>query len=201
MTADRRLRIGAWAALFVAILAPIELIAAGLTADPRRGLNLTAASVVEIVRFVALLVAVMGLAPLFASLAPRWASLVGIVGIVAAILLIATDAVDVAGVDLGPAVAMLSLAGSALIGAWFIGSGAIFMRQGGDLARVGWTAQLGGLGNVLTALALALGASLPNGGSPSWIGWFRILGLFVIVYLIRVWNYVVRGKLPSAGII
>ena len=31
--------------------------------------------------------------------------------------------------------------------------------------------------------------------------WYRILGLFVIVYLIRIWSYVVRGRLPGPGIL
>ncbi|MEO5940947.1 MAG: hypothetical protein ABIZ72_08160 [Candidatus Limnocylindrales bacterium] len=201
MTADRRLRIGGWAALLVAIVAPIEVAVAFLTADRPGSLDLDALSAVEIVRFGALLVAVVGLDPLFRSLAPDLARPVRFVGAVAALALIATDVVGLAVGDLGAAGMLLNLVGSVLVGIWFIGSGAIVMSRGGAFARIGWTAELGGLGMILAGVASALRISGPTGGGMTWIEWFEVLGLFVVVYLVRVWSYVVRGRLPGPGIL
>jgi len=202
VTADRRLRIGAWAALLVAIAAPIEVAVAFLTADRPGSLDLDAMTALEIVRFGALLVAVVGLDPLFRSLAPDLARPVRFVGAVAALVLIATDVGGLAVGDLGAAGTLLSLAGSVLVGIWFIGGGAILMRHGGGLARIGWTAELGGFGNILTAVAISVSLTGPGvGGGLTWLEWFRILGLFVVVYLVRVWRYVIGGKLPGPGIL
>ena len=80
MTADRRLRIGGWAALLVAIAAPIEVAVAAIAADPDSSLNFSTLTMVEVVRFLFLLVAVIGLDPLFRSLGPDLAGPVRIIG-------------------------------------------------------------------------------------------------------------------------
>lgn len=201
MTADRRLRIGGWAALLVAIAAPIEVAVAAIAADPDSSLNFSTLTMVEVVRFLFLLVAVIGLDPLFRSLGPDLAGPVRIIGVTAASVLIVADVASLAAIDLGTVGTVLTLVAGILAGVWFLGSGAILLRQGGDLARIGWTAQLGGLGNILTAIAVAIALTGPNGGGLTWLGWFRILGLFVMVYLVRVWSYVVRGRLPGPGIL
>jgi hypothetical protein len=96
VTSHRRLRIGGWAALLVAIAAPIEAVVAGFTTARSGAMDLTAISVVEIMRFTVLLIAVVGLDPLFRSLAPDTARPVRIVGVVAAISLIASDVAQLA---------------------------------------------------------------------------------------------------------
>ena len=63
-------------------------------------------------------------------------------------------------------------------------------------------AELGGLGQIVAGVLVAVGGHRPpavtvcpgSAGSGS-------VGLFVVVYLVRVWLYVVRGRLPGPGIL
>jgi hypothetical protein len=201
VTGDRRLRIGGWAALLVAILAPIEvavLFASAGLADPYAS---PAVVTVEIARLTALLAAVFGLDRLFRSLAPGAAPTLRVAGVVAATGVIVVDAVELAGFDTGVVGVLVTLAASALIGAWYIGGGAVLMREGGGLARIGWSAELGGLGVILSAITIAIGLAGPVGAGMTWTEWFTVLSLFVVVYLVRVWRYVVGGRLPGPGIL
>ena len=76
------------------------------------------------------------------------------------------------------------------------------MRAGGAFVRIGWPAQLGGLGLILGAILVALAVDGPGGTTgPSLLNWFQLLGLFVVVYLVRVWSWVVRGRMPGPGIL
>jgi hypothetical protein len=75
------------------------------------------------------------------------------------------------------------------------------MTAGRQLARVGWAAGLGGLGSILAAVAIAVPFGGPVGTGTSWLDWFLLAGLFVVVYLVRVWAYVVLGRLPGPGIV
>ena len=43
--------------------------------------------------------------------------------------------------------------------------------------------------------------SLDVPGSRRSIRSHLLIGLFVVVYLVRVWSYVVRGRLPGPGIL
>jgi len=202
VTADRRLRIGGWAALATAIIAPLELalifVESGGTRRPGPSLYL----VTDVSRFACLLAAVAGLDALFRRIAPRGANVVVIAGSIGAGLGIVAGVALLAGIDAPVVQTIAVLLASLLAAVWFVGGGGILMHAGGGLARIGWPAQLGGLGLVLAATFVALSISGPGGTSgPSLLNWFQLVGLFVIVYLVRIWFYVVRGRLPGPGVL
>jgi hypothetical protein len=202
VTSDPRLRIGGWAALFVAVLVPLQFVAlfiAAPAADPFKGGVYLA---VEAVRVVATLVAVLGLDVLFRSIASGPARLALAAGGLGAVIGIATGAVGYAGLMSEPVETIAFLASSLLLATWFVIGGGILLGEGGPLARIGWTAELGGIGMILTALAIAtsFGGAVGVTGT-SLLDWFHLLGLFVVVYLVRVWRYVVGGRLPGPGIL
>jgi hypothetical protein len=204
VTADRRLRIGGWAALLVAILLPFQLIVLFLAAHDPRPFATSPYLLVEAVRIAAVLVAVIGLDRLYRSIAPGAARFALAAGAIGASIGIVADAATIAGVGgraSGSIETVVFLLANVLVGAWFFVGGGILMREGGGLLRIGWTAELGGLGTILTAVAIATGFGGPIGSGSSWIDWFHLLGLFVVVYLVRVWRYVVGGRLPGPGIL
>jgi hypothetical protein len=192
VTADRRLRTGGWAALLAALASPLRVVALWFAA----GSSTSFASPdpwssplflwVDLARVAALLVAIGGLDAFFrrfeAATAPRLLALGG----VGAGLALVADAAVLAGLPRGGLAIILGLVGEILIAAWFLGGGLVLLRAGRQWARIGWTACLGG-GVGVTGTAL--------------IDWFLLLGLFVIVYLVRVWRYVVGGRLPGPGIL
>ncbi|HLO35858.1 MAG TPA: hypothetical protein VK194_07240 [Candidatus Deferrimicrobium sp.] len=211
MTADRRLRIGGWAALLVAILTPLQLAAFFLWPGTGEPAAIAALVAVSGLRIVATLVAVVGLDRLFRSIAPVPAQWILSIGVVGSALLLAVSASDLAGTGLAVAGhgsvdpglgTWLGLLASVLVGVWFVGGGAILMAAGGDIARIGWSAELGGAGAILTAVAIAtrFGGSVGVTGT-SLRDWFHLLGLFVVIYLIRTWRFVVGGRLPGPGIL
>ena len=200
MTADRRLRIGGWAALLVAILAPLELIALFLSAHAVNPFGEPAVLVVGGLRAASLFVAVIGLDPLFRSIADlpgRMSRSAGSAGAIFGLGWAIAHAVGGGGFPL----TFLGLAGGVLTGVWFIGGGTILMSAGRQLARVGWAAALGGLGSIAASVAIAVPFGGPLGTGTSWLDWFLLIGLFIVIYLVRVWSYVVRGKLPGPGIV
>ena len=202
MTADRRLRIGGWAALATAVIAPIELVLVYVVAGDalRRGSSLY--GLIDVSRLTCLLVAVIGLDALFRPIAPRGARIVVIAGSVGAAIGVIVSAAALASVDAPTVLATAFLIASALLGVWFIGGGGILMHAGGAFVRIGWPAQLGGLGLVLAAILIALEIQGPGGATgPSLLNWFQLLSLFAVVYLVRIWFYVVRGRLPGPGIL
>jgi hypothetical protein len=204
VTADRRLRIGGWAALLVAILAPLQLVVLFVVAHEAQPFAATPYLLIETLRIGAILVAVVGLDGLYRSIAPGVARFALAAGCLGASVGLVADAVTfggVAGGSLGALDTILFLAANILIGVWLFVGGGILMRRGGAFARLGWTAELGGLGAILTALAIATDFGGPIGSGSSWIDWFHLLGLFVVVYLVRIWRYVVGGKLPGPGIL
>src|SRR4029079_5185569 len=88
---DFRLRIGAWAALLVALIAPLQVgasLAASSGADPAHS---PVYVVVEATRILAVLVAILGLHVLFRSTAERPADVVRAIGIAGAALGLALD--------------------------------------------------------------------------------------------------------------
>jgi hypothetical protein len=202
VTADRRLRIGGWAALLTAVMVPVEFVVLFAVAHEPDPLGSRPFVVAETGRLVAALIAMIGLDRLFRSIAPGAARPVLAIGCVGALVGIVADGAVLAGIDATALDLPAFLAANVLVGLWFIGGGAILMREGGGLARIGWTAELGGLGMILTGLALATSFGGPVGQTGTSLNdWFRILGLFVTVFLVRVWSYVVRGKLPGPGIL
>jgi hypothetical protein len=208
VTADRRLRLGGWAALLVAILAPLQIVAiwldvASFTAmtspDPWSSQPYLA---LDTVRLGAMLVAIVGLDGLFHDLeAPAARTLIRL-GVAGALVGLGVNLVVLAGLRLGAVETLAALAGDLLIAGWFLGCSVLLLRSGRQLARVGWTAALGGAGLVLTAISVALHV----GGTPGLTGtalidWFLLLGLFVVIFLVRIWRYVVGGRLPGPGIL
>lgn len=201
MNLDGRLRVGAWAALVVAILAPLQMAATFLAAHDADPLGSPSVQALSVARVAAILAAVVGLDRLFSSVAASPARLVLACGIAGALGILGLDALDSAGFQSGAVGTILALLATVLIGAWFMGGGAILMSAGRDLARVGWPAQLGGLGTIAAGFAIASGFGGPVGTGTSSIDWFLLLSLFVIVYLVRIWRYVVGGRLPGPGIL
>ena len=201
MTEDRRLRIGGWAALVAAIIAPVEVVAVVLLTDGSPAVTPRMVALIEIARIGALLVAVIGLHGLFRSMAPSIAAPIRLLGALAAVIGIGVDLALLATVEPGSIADVLALAVSVLIGVWFIGGGAILMREGNGLARIGWTAELGGVGIILSALAITVRLTGPGAAGMTWTNWFQVLGLFVVVYLVRLWRYVVGGRMPGPGIL
>ena len=201
MIVDSRLRMGAWAALVVAILAPLQVVAAFLVAHEADPLGSPPVQAIGVARVAAILVAAIGLNRLFGSIAPSPARVVLASGVAGAAGILGLDALELLGLPLGALDTILGLVAAVLLGAWFIAGGAILISAGGDFARIGWPAQLGGLGTIAAALALATRFGGPVGTGTSSIDWFLLLSLFVIVYLVRIWRYVVGGRLPSPGVL
>ncbi len=201
MIVDARIRIGAWAALLVAILAPLQIVATFLAAHDADPLGSPSVRALGAARVAALLVGAIGLDRLFRSIGSSPGRVVLACGIVGAAGMLSLDALELAGFASGTLDSILAVLTSVLLGAWFIGGGAILLSAGGDLARIGWPAELGGLGTIAAALAIATGFGGPVGTGTSSIDWFLLLGLFVIVYLVRIWRYVVGGRLPSPGVL
>jgi hypothetical protein len=198
---DSRLRIGAWAALLVAILAPLLVVATLLAAHDADPLRSPSVRALGAARVAAVLVGAIGLDGLFRSIATSPARIVLACGVAGAAGMLSLDALELAGLPSGALDTILGLIAGVLLGGWFIGGGAILLSAGGDLARIGWPAELGGLGTIAAAIAIATGFGEPAGTGTSSIDWFLLLGLFVIVYLVRIWRYVVGGRLPSPGVL
>jgi hypothetical protein len=202
VTPDRRLRVGGWAALLTAVLVPVEFVVLFAVAGDPDPLGTPPLVVVETLRIITALVAMIGLDRLFRSSSPGAAPVVLVVGCAGAVIGILGGAAELVGIDTPALDIPIVLAANVLVGAWFIGGGAILMRAGGGLARIGWTAELGGLGMILSGIAIAIPYAGPIGMTGTSLNdWYRILGLFVIVYLVRIWRYVVGGRLPGPGIL
>ena len=201
MNVNGRLGVGAWAALVVAILAPLQVAATFLAARDTDPLGSPSVQALGAARVVAILVAVIGLHRLFTSVAPLPARVVLCCGIAGAAGILGLDAFHSVGLHVGTLDTMLALVATTLIGVWVMGGGAILMLAGRDLARVGWPAQLAGLGTIAAGFAIATRFGGPVGTGTSSIDWFLLLSLFVIVYLVRIWRYVVGGRLPGPGIL
>jgi hypothetical protein len=202
VTPDRRLRVGGWAALLTAVLVPVEFVALFAVAGDPDPLGTPAFVAVETLRIITALVAMVGLDRLFRSISPRAAPVVLAVGCAGAVIGILGGAAELVDIDTPALDIPMVLAANVLVGAWFIGGGAILMRAGGGFARIGWTAELGGLGMILSGIAIAIPYAGPIGVTGTSLNdWYRILGLFVIVYLVRIWRYVVGGRLPGPGIL
>jgi len=209
VTADRRLRVGGWAALLVAILAPLQIVAIWLdvasftvmtSPDPWSSQPFLT---LDVVRLTAVLIGVVGLDRLFASHDPRMARRLLLLGVGGALVGLAVDGWTIASAArLGGVQGVGELAGDVLVAGWFLGGGLILLGAGRQLARVGWTAILGGAGQILTAISAAVGfGGTPGITGTALIDWFLLIGLFVVIYLVRIWSFVVRGRLPGPGVV
>jgi hypothetical protein len=209
VTADRRLRVGGWAALLVAILAPLQIVAIWLdvssftvvtSPDPWSSQPFLT---LDVLRLIAVLVGVLGLDRLFAAHDAGMARRLLVLGVSGAVLGLAVDVWIVASAArIGGLQGIGELVGDLLIAGWFVGGGLILLGAGRQLARVGWTAILGGAGQILTALSAAVGfGGTPGITGTALIDWFLLIGLFVVIYLVRIWSFVVRGRLPGPGVV
>jgi hypothetical protein len=209
VTADRRLQVGGWAALFVAILLPFQFIAVRIwpiTSEPSVVAGLVTLSSLA---SLATLGAAIGLHGVVRSIAPGQASRVLAFAIVGAGLdlgLVAGSWV-VAGDRPGSgsgAIVGLELVADILVGLWFFVGGAVVMAGDRDLARIGWSGMIGGAAMILATFAVATRFGGSTAGGPDELpirDWFHLLGLFVVLYLVRIWRYVVGGRLPAPGIL
>jgi hypothetical protein len=214
VTADRRLQVGGWAALLVAILLPLQFVVNRMALDSSDAPRIVALSALSLALNLALLGAAFGLDGLFRSIAPGQASRVLVVGLTGAALdlglfvgsWIAFVAV-VAGDGSGPgpdALGWLLLLSSLLVGLWFFLGAAIVTAGGNGLARIGWSGMVGGGAMILATVAIVLRFGGATAGAPDELSlrdWFHLIGLFVVLYLIRTWRYVVGGRLPAPGIL
>lgn len=201
MTADRRLRIGGWAALLAAVLTPIALgllFLASSTADPATSRPYVLA---ETLRMTALFVAVAGLDAFFRRFDQRIATRMRLLGLFGTGVSAIGDAAVLVG--LGPTpLDILTLPAWVFVGIWFIGAGLILLGAGRQLARIGWTALAGGLSAILAAVAVVV----PLGGDVGETGYsirdyIMMLGLLAVVFLVRIWRYAVGGRMPAPGIL
>jgi len=201
VTADRRLRIGGWAALLAAVVTPVQLallFLASAAVDPATSRPYVLA---ETVRMGALFVAVAGLDGLFRRHDPVLAGRIRILGLVGTGVSFVLDAAVLAGIGPTP-LDLFALPAWVLVGVWFLGAGLVMLGAGGPLARIGWTALAGGASAILAAIAVVV----PLGGQVGETGhsirdYFVLLGLLATVFLVRIWRYVVGGKLPGPGIL
>ena len=211
MTADRKLQIGGWAALLVAILAPLEFVAVRVWPVTSEAPLIAALVALSSALGLALLVAAIGLDGLFRSIAPGQASRVLAIGIAGATLdlglsagsWIAALAADPSGSRVAATV-WLGLLSGLLVGLWFFLGGAVVMAGGHGLARIGWSGMVGGGAMILAAVAVATRFGTATAGGPDELSlrdWLHLIGLFVVLYLVRTWRYVVGGRLPAPGIL
>jgi hypothetical protein len=213
VTADRRLQAGGWAALLVAILAPLQFVVVRVWPGTTQTAFVVGLLALEFALDLGLLVAAIGLDGLFRPIAPVQASRVraaGIVGAALALGLMVGDWIAVlaamVGDGSGPSVVALGWLlplSSLLTGLWFFLGGTIVMA-GGGLARIGWSGMVGGGAMILATVAVGLRLGSATGGAPDELSlrdWFHLIGLFVVIYLVRIWRYVVGGRLPAPGIL
>jgi hypothetical protein len=212
VTADRRLQAGGWAALLVAILLPLEFVAARLWPATSDDAVIGTQLALSTALLLCTLAAVVGLDGWFRALAPGQATrvlLVGVIGVALALGLSAGPVLAIAGftgltASTLPTFVWLLALSSLLIGLWFFLGGAIVMAGGGGLVRIGWSGMIGGAAMILAAFAVATRFGSSTAGGPDELSlrdWFHLIGLFVVLYLIRTWRYVVGGRLPAPGIL
>ncbi len=211
MTVDRRLQVGGWAALLVAIMAPLQFIVVRVWPDSSEAAVIVAVLALFVALDLALLVAAIGLDGLFRPIAPVQASRVRAAGVVGAIVdlgliawsWIAAPAGDPSGAG-RPAMIWLGPVAGVVVGLWFFLGGAIVMAGGRELARIGWPGMIGGGAMILVAITVALHFGTATGRGPDELSlrdWLGLIGLFVVLYLVRIWRYVVGGRLPAPGIL
>ncbi len=149
----------------------------------------------------ALFVAIAGLDGVFRRHDPAMADRIRVLGLTGAGVSVALDGALLAGIGPTP-LDGLSLPAGVLVGTWFIGAALILLGAGRPLARVGWTALAGGASAILATIAIVV----PLGGEVGETGYsirdyFVMLGLLAVVFLVRIWRYVVGGRLPAPGIL
>ena len=213
MTADRRLQVGGWAALLIAVLLPLEFVAVRILPVGLDGAVNVGVLTLSSTRLLATLVAVIGLDGWLRSIAPGSATRVLAVGVAGSALGIVLEVwtwfvltvPGFAGAGFGNVLATWSAAlAGILIGLWFFLGGAIVLNGGHGLARVGWPGMIGGGAMILAAVTVAMRFGTATGRGPDELSlrdWFHLIGLFVVLYLIRTWRYVVGGRLPAPGIL
>jgi hypothetical protein len=204
----RRRQIGGWAALIVALVVPLQALVLVSTSGSELNTSSLAFLAVEIVRAVALLVAAWGLHELYRSLDPRWSMAVLKTGVIASLATATLDLGLITGligadwIDSGSG-RILVLAINVLGALWYLGAGLLLARSNLDVRRLSTAAQFGGLGGLLGSISLYLSGMSPEIGEAeqSILRYAQLLGLFVAVYLIRIWRYATAGRLPGPGLI
>lgn len=201
MTRTTRTQIGGWGALLAAVAIPLEIltlvIASGPVDERLSSLPFTAA---EAIRTTGLLVAVVGLDQWLREIQPRLAFAALVAGILGAGLGLFADAMVVAGMSSSSFDLVIFVAANTAIGCWYILTGAVLSRADEDLRRIGWVGQLGGVGSILATALLASGIQSAV-RAPSWLDYAQLLGVFAIVFLVRIWRYAALGRLPGPGLI
>lgn len=193
------MQIGGWAALLAAVAIPLE-VAAVLVAqgsiEERLASPLFVAA--ESVRLFGFLVAAIGLDQWLREIHSRLGSAAMIAGVTGAGLGLVTAGWPSSAFD---TVIVVVINGA--IGSWLILAGAVVGRAGGDLRRIGWVGQLGGLGMLLTIASVLLYGGVPSQrwSGPGLFDYAQVLGVFAVVFLIRIWRFAAFGRLPHPGLI
>jgi hypothetical protein len=186
VTADLRLRIGAWAALVAALLGPLTVLAAVLMVRSPSDVT-TIALVFTGLQALALLVAVLGLRELLDHLSRNAALAVLAAGVAGSVGYLVADGVFlVSGPSTGPQI--VALVGRVLLAVWIVGS-AIAVRRGngGRTATLGWFV---GAGQMVTVVGVIVGLD-------RLAGWNFLVGTGEVVYLILLWRFALAALRPD----
>jgi hypothetical protein len=186
VTADLRLRIGAWAALVAAFLGPITVLAA-VRMVPSPSDVTTIALVILGLQALALLVAVIGLRDLLDHLSRNVALAVLAAGAAGSVSYLVADGVFlVSGPSTVPQI--VALVGRVLLAVWMVGTAiAVGRGNGGRTATLGWL--IGG-GQLVTAVAVIAGLE-------NLAGWNFLVGTGEVVYLILLWRFALAALRPD----
>jgi hypothetical protein len=191
VTADRRLGIGAWAALVAAFLGPLTTYV--LILVPRFASVSTISLIVGSAQSIALLVTIAGIQEVLDHLASAVARAILAAGLIGGVLALLTQVI---GLYAGPAVvlSLLAVASRVLLGVWLFGSAiAVGRGNGGRAASLGKAAGVG-----LVAYAILVEAGLFGGSADvAAPGWWLIIGVVESAYLVLLWRFVLAAVEPT----
>lgn len=194
-----RRRIGGWAALAIALTIPLLVVGVAASRDGTDPSASTPILVVEIVRGTAIAVAAWGLDALYRQLSAQH-GIVLATGLVAGIGIVALDVLLLVGLLKTPMDDPFTIVLNACLGAWYVGSGLILAAGGPTFRRIGLTAQVGGVGTLLaTATTILLVLDVLPTVARSGLQVATLLGLFSLVFVVRIWWTVGLDRQPPGG--
>ncbi len=198
----RSRKVAGWTALIaaLAILLQIAAVLAG-TGTVEERLSRPTFLVSEAIRALAELATVVGIHGWLQEEKPRRALVALAAGGLGASVVIASNALTLAGADVSLLDVPVFVSANVGFGLWLIIAGGIVSGMDVRLRRIGWAGQLGGAGSLL-AMALLLVGEGPNVvGAQSWFSYAQVLTIFAIVFMVRLWRYLALGRLPDPGLI
>jgi hypothetical protein len=197
------MKVGGWAALFAAV-APLFGIAALFVGaesldDPLASPQFITA---EAARAIGLLIASIAFAAWLQELDRPFGLVATVAGVTGTGIALVSDASSLLGAQSSWFDLVVLIAANVAIALWLIFAGAAIGKAGGELGRVGWVGQLGGVGTLLATFGLVISGQVPiEGLDRTLIGYAGFLGLFGVIFLVRLWGFASLGRLPGAGLI